>query len=121
MHTRIALSALFLAATFAGSAFAETPNAVPEPAFVSTQSRAQVLADLHAYKQAGVNPWATSYNPLRSFQGAATRDAVVADYLASREEVQALTGEDSGSAYLAQARTPGVPANLLAGAPRRAQ
>lgn len=121
MHTRIALSALVLAASFGGSAFAESPNAVPEAAFTSTQSRAQVLAELHAYKQAGVNPWSTSYNPLRSFQGSNTRAAVVADYLASRDEVHALTGEDSGSAYLAQARSRDVPASLLAGQPRRAQ
>lgn len=121
MHSRIVLSSLVLAASFAGSAFAESPNAVPEAAFTSSKSRAEVLAELQAYKQAGVNPWSTSYNPLRGFQSAGTREAVVAEYLASRDVVHALTGEDSGSAYLAQARTPGVPSNLLAGHPVNAQ
>lgn len=121
MHAKFALPALVLAAAFAGSAFAESPLAVPEAAFTSTKSRADVLAELQAYKQAGVNPWSTSYNPLRGFRSATTRAAVVADYLASRDEVNALTGEDSGSAYLAQARTPGLPPSLLAGQPARAQ
>ena len=114
MHTRIALSALILASSFAGAAFAETPNAVPEPAFVSTQSRAQVLAELHAYKQAGVNPWSTKYNPLRGFHSATTRQAVVAEYLAARNEVRAFGGEDSGSAYLMQARAGNMPARTIA-------
>src|SRR5690606_21467267 len=66
MQARTVLSSLVLAATFAGSAFAETPNAVPEAAFTASKSRAEVMAELQAYKQAGVNPWSTTYNPLRS-------------------------------------------------------
>ena len=121
MQSRLVLSAAVLAAAFAGSAFAETPNAVPEARFTASKTRAEVQAELHAYKQAGVNPWSTSYNPLRSFRSATTRDAVVSAYVASRDEVRALTGEDSGSSYLAQARVPSVPVNVLAGTPQRAQ
>lgn len=121
MQTRTILSSLVLAATFAGSAFAETPNASTERAFNGSKTRAEVTAELQAYKQAGVNPWSTTYNPLRSFRSTTSRDAVVGAYLASRDEVHALTSEDSGSAYLAQARVPGVPVNVLAGTPQAAQ
>jgi hypothetical protein len=58
-----------------------------------------------------------SYQPLNYFHSATTRDAVTADYLASRNEVRALTGEDSGSAYLAQVRGHGIPSSTLAGTP----
>ncbi|HWP10275.1 MAG TPA: DUF4148 domain-containing protein [Ramlibacter sp.] len=95
------VSAVLIAAA-AGTAFAETPTVVKEP-FVSTRSRAEVQAELLAYKQAGVNPWSTSYNPLGGFKSATTREQVVAEYLASRNEVAAINSEDSGSAYFAQA------------------
>ena len=121
MQAKIAFSAALLAAAFAGNALAESPNAGGAPAFTSSQSRDAVLAELAAYKRAGVNPWSMSYNPLRSFQSATTRDAVVADYLASRGEVRALTGEDSGSMYLATMRTRAVPRDTLAGQPASAQ
>lgn len=119
MNAKIALSSLVLAA-FAGSALAETPTVVNEP-FVSTKTVAQVQAELAAYRASGVNPWSTSYNPLRNFKSTASREAVVADYIASRNEVKALTGEDSGSAYLAQVRGTFVPTSTLAGSPANAQ
>lgn len=119
MQAKIALSALVLAVS-AGSALAEGPI-LPNDNFASGKSRAEVQADLAAYKKIGVNPWATSYNPLRYFQGATTREAVTAEYLASRDTVRAFTGEDSGSAYLAQVRGYGVPTSVLAGQPANAQ
>ncbi len=93
------LATLTLAFAAAGSAFAESPTV--DPGFVSTKSRAEVQAELQAYKQAGVNPWSTSYNPLRGFKSTTTRAQVVAAYLADREAVAALNSEDSGSASLA--------------------
>lgn len=105
MNAKFALTALVLSAGFAGSAFAESPTVVTD-SFHSSRSRADVQAELAAYRQAGVNPWSTSYNPLRSFKSSATRQAVVAEYLAARNEVRALTGEDSGSQYLAQRSVP---------------
>lgn len=105
MNAKIALTSLVLAAGFAGSAFAESPL-IANDAFNSTRTRAEVQAELASYRQGGVNPWSTTYNPLRSFRGTATREAVVAEYLASRGEVRALTGEDSGSHYLAQRQLP---------------
>ena len=96
-----ALSVLALAAASIGSAFAETPTVVNDN-FVSTKSRAQVQAELVAYQQAGVNPWSIRYNPLAQFKSTTTRQEVTAAYIAARDEVAALHGEDSGSTYFAQ-------------------
>lgn len=116
MNAKIAISSLVLAAGFAGSALAETPLVVDQT-IAGNRTVAEVQADLAAYRQAGVNPWSTSYNPLRGFKSATTREAVVADYLAARNEVRALNGEDSGSHYLAQRGTAGAD-TLLAGQAR---
>jgi len=96
---RIIITAV-LAATCAGAALAETPNAVPEAPFVSTKTRAEVRAELAAYKSAGVNPWSISYDPLRDFRSTTSREAVAAEYLATREQMNAVTSEDSGSEWL---------------------
>jgi hypothetical protein len=114
------LASLVLASAFTASAFAETPTIVTEP-FVSTKTRAEVQAELAAYKQAGVNPWSTQYNPLRGFRSAATRESVTAEYIASRDVVRALGSEDSGSSYLAQQRSPAPASSVVAGQARNAQ
>lgn len=119
MNAKSIITAIALATGFAGAAFAEGPIQSND-VFTGAKTRAEVQADLAAYRQAGVNPWSISYNPLRSFRGTASRDAVVADYIASRDQVRAVTGEDSGSAYFAQERSLAAPANL-AGTPARAQ
>lgn len=119
MNAKTTLSALLLAA-FAGSALADDPTIVNDT-FSSTKTRAEVNAELAAYRAAGVNPWATSYQPLKYFRGTASREAVVAEYLASRNAVRAFGGEDSGSAYLAQVRDARLPASTLAGTPVNAQ
>lgn len=108
-----------LVALAATSAFAETPTVVKDD-FVSTRSRADVQAELFAYKKAGVNPWSMSYNQLAGFRSAVSRDQVVADYIASRNVVAAINGEDSGSAYFAQAHRNGA-TTTLAGTPLNAQ
>lgn len=103
MQRKSALSALVIAAAFAGNAFAESPTIDTTP-FVSSKSRAEVQADLAAYKKEGVDPWSMTYDPLKHFRSATTRQAVTAEYIAARAEVNAFTGEDSGSSYLAQHR-----------------
>jgi len=62
-----------------------------------------------------VNPWATSYNPLRAFKSTTTRDAVTAEYVAARDQVAAFTGEDSGAAYLSANQNRVPAATTLAG------
>ena len=108
MNRSIASILAITAAAFAGHAFAETPT-IDTTNFVSTKGRAQVQAELAAYKQAGANPWSTQYSPLKNFRSTQTRAEVVAQYIADRDEVAATTGEDSGSTYLAQAATKHYP------------
>ena len=117
MNAKLVLSSVLLAA-FAGSALADDPTVVDDH-FQSTKTRAEVNAELKAFQAAGVNPWATSYQPLKSFHGTATRAAVQGEYLAARNEVRALTGEDSGSVYLSQTHWTAQPAPALAGAESR--
>jgi len=93
--------ALVIAASAAGNAFADDLGTYNGQPFTSTLSHAEVQNELAQYKQAGVNPWSTSYNPLRGFQSTRSREQVVAEYLQSRNEVAAMTGEDSGAVFLA--------------------
>lgn len=93
---------IFVAAAIAATAFAASAESYEEynTPFTSTAVRAQVQQQ--AVRAAGdVNPWSTSYNPLAQFRSATTRAQVTADYIASRTVVDAFTGEDSGSGYLA--------------------
>jgi hypothetical protein len=103
MHAKFALAAAAIA--FAGSALAESPTIVDDT-FQSVRTRAEVRADLDAYRQAGVNPWSTSYNPLRAFRSGKSRAEVTAEYVAARDVVRAFNGEDSGAHYLAQHQLP---------------
>jgi hypothetical protein len=125
MNRNVFLGVLVLAsAATTSSAFADTGLAgdisVETRPFVSTRTRAEVEAELAQYQRAGVNPWATAYNPLKSFRSEKTRAQVEQEYVASRAEVRAMTGEDSGSSYLAAHRAPAV-GPQLAGQPVRAQ
>jgi len=90
--------------TLSGAAFSHTglsgDISIETDTFVSTRSPAEVRAELVAYKKSGVNPWARTYNPLASFKSGKTRAQVSAEYVANRNLVAALNGEDSGSKYL---------------------
>src|SRR5688572_31640426 len=83
---RIVITAI-LAASFAGAALAESPLAVPVEPFVSLKTRSQVQTELAEYQKPGINPWSTSYNPLKYFRSTKTRPEVTAEYLASRDAV----------------------------------
>lgn len=117
MNHKFYFAALVLA-TAGTSALAD--DITVEPPFVYTRTQAQVQAELAQFKQAGVNPWSTSYNPLREFRSEKTRAQVQQEYVASRDEVRALTGEDSGSTWLAQHRVSNA-APQFAGQPTRHQ
>jgi hypothetical protein len=99
---RKSLLAFAAFATIAAGAARADDITVDTTPFQSTLSRAQVQADLAQYKQAGVNPWSMSYNPLKGFASARSRDEVRAEYVAHRDEVAALNSEDAGSASLSQ-------------------
>jgi hypothetical protein len=115
MNRNIALAAIF-AATVSGNALADDITIDTTP-FTSTMTRAEVRAELNQFKQAGTSPWAIQYNPLASFKSTVSSEAVTAQDLASRGEVAAFNGEDSGSSYLALTRVPTGGATL-AGYPR---
>jgi hypothetical protein len=100
MNAKILLATAAIAAAVSGIARADDITIEPA-AFVSSKTRAEVNAELAQYKQGGVNPWSTSYNPLNAFRGSRTRAEVTGEYIANRDEVRALGAEDSGSAYLA--------------------
>ena len=115
MNRTIASILAISAVAFASQALADDIT-IDTTNFASAKSRVEVQTDIASYKQAGVNPWSTQYNPLKSFRSAQSRQDVIAQYLADRDEVAATTGEDSGSAYLAQAATKHVPVSTtLAG------
>lgn len=101
-RSSLALAAILSVAGFA--AHAETPDPSGQFAAGTTtqQTRAAVQDQQAAAKQPGENPWATSYNPLTSFQSSRTRAEVRAEFTASRDDVAAMTGEDSGAFALAQ-------------------
>ncbi len=101
MNRNIASALVIAAAAAAGSAMADDITIDTTP-FVSTKSRAEVQAELSQFKQAGTSPWSTQYNPLAQFRSSLSRAQVVAGYVADRDQVAALNGEDSGSAYLSQ-------------------
>jgi len=102
MHRRIIIGIPTASiATFAGTAMAESPLAgVDSKPLVSTNSWADVIAQLQEFRRSGVDPWSMGYNPLHTFKSTNTRESVFADFLKSRDQLAAFHGEDSGSAYL---------------------
>jgi hypothetical protein len=100
MNRKFAI-ALVVAAAATGNAFADDITIDTTP-FASTRSRAEVQAELTQHKQSGTSVWSNQYNPLAKFNSNRSRAQVAAEYIAARGEVAALTGEDSGSAYLAR-------------------
>ena len=120
MNRSTLLIAALSVAAFAAHADDADPSGQFANATASQATRTAVQADLGAYKKAGVNPWSTAYNPLKSFQSTRSRAEVTAEYLASRDAVAAMTREDSGSSYLAARRTTTAP-RQFAGQPVNAQ
>ena len=104
MNRNIAFAFVLAAAAAAGIARADDITVEATP-FVSTLSRAEVMADLQQAR-GGVNPWAQDYDQLAAFHGERSRADVAAEYTAGRDQVAALNGEDSGSVYLARADLP---------------
>lgn len=99
MNRQLAIAAVLAVAATSALADDITVDTTP---FVSSRTRAEVQAELGQFQKAGVNPWSIQYNPLKNFTSAKTRSQLQAEYMAQRDQVRALTGEDSGSAYLAR-------------------
>jgi len=111
---RTIASALSLAATTAaiacvaaiasGNANAETPTIDNTP-FVSTRTRAEVQAELMSQPEllrAAASEWSMQYNHVPRLTSTYTSEQARSQYKASRDEVRALTSEDSGSSYFAR-------------------
>jgi uncharacterized protein DUF4148 len=92
-------AAAVAAALVSTSAYAESPTIDNTP-FVSSKTRAEVQAELKA-PFIGGDPWSSRYN-MFARGGALTTEQVRGAYKMSRDEVNALTAEDSGSAFLAR-------------------
>ncbi len=115
MNRKTAL-ALVIASAAATQAFADDPTIV-EDHFVSTATRADVIAEMQQFRQSGIDPWADAYNPVAQMRSDLTRAEVTAEYLRSRDMVNALNGEDSGSVYLARREGAQPQATQLAAMP----
>ena len=101
MSRKLAFTLAALAVTaLASAARAEGPIVSPQ-ATPSSLSRADVMAEYRQFKK-GPNPWSSSYDPLKGFKADRQRRDVAGEYRATQGEVRALTGEDSGSDYLAR-------------------
>ena len=96
-------AALAMAAIASGNAYADDITVDPTP-FVSSRTRAEVRADVIGQGEAlrmASSEWSTQLNTAMPPHSTVTRAQVSQEYIATRREVNAFNGEDSGSAYLA--------------------
>jgi hypothetical protein len=124
MNATRSLSALALLIAVSGAALADdpTPDTYRDMA-PSGKTRAEVQAELQQARLDGsIKVWSNQYNPLTVAKSLRSREAVRAEVIAARNagELNALNGEDSGSAYLA-AQGSRAAAPLLAGSPVKGQ
>ena len=88
-----------------GLALAESPT-VDSTEFKPTRTRAEVITEYYqARANGGMRYWGSSYNPLRDFKPANSRDEIKAQ-ARLLFDVAPLTGEDSGSFLLSQRMQP---------------
>jgi len=94
---------LAFAAIASGNAYADDITIDNTP-FVSSKSRAEVQAEVMG--QSGLlsnasSEWSLQMNGPAQPNSAYTREAAQAEYIASRDEVNARNSEDGGSSYFA--------------------
>jgi hypothetical protein len=119
-RNHLALAAALSLAAFAAQAddmdlSGQYAAAVP----ASSTSRADVDQQLAQFKKTGVNTFAIGYNPVNYFKSQKTRAQVTAEFLDSRNMVDAMTAEDSGSAYLTAHQWSVDASRQFAGQPER--
>lgn len=98
-----AAAAFAFAAITAGNAYADDITIDPNP-FVSTRTRAEVQAEVTGQAEAlrmASSEWSMQLGEPAPSHSTLTRSQAIQDYVASRQEVNALNAEDSGSSYLA--------------------
>jgi hypothetical protein len=104
MGTATAAAAFAVAAIASSNAFADDITIDNTP-FVSSLSREEVNAELKVPYPGG-NPWSGLYNMFPPTNTATTSEQVRNAYKMSRDEANALNGEDSGSAYFLKSASP---------------
>ena len=113
----LVIAAATAAATGAGNALADDIGVDSTP-FHSTATRAEVLAELASFTRSATSPWTDEYMPLASMHSEQTRGEVRAQYIAARDQVAALTGEDSGSMTMGRVRARALPDTVVADSAR---
>ena len=107
------------AAMVSGTAYADDITIDTTP-FTSTKTRAEVQAELMNRSLVtgnGASEWAMQYNQPQ-VKTTYTSEQAKAEYKVSRQYVNALTGEDSGSAYFIKQPVPHDPAATMGGPAR---
>ena len=122
-NSLIALAAIATLASGAAFAGEADPSGQFALQFQGSRTRAEVQAEAVAAVARGAlrpsNPHASEHvQPVLNSN--TTRAQVVAEFLADRDEANAMVAEDSGSTYLAKANTPQAAREYLAGTPRSA-
>lgn len=115
-----AAAAVAVALVSPTNAYAES-TAEYTTTFLSTLSRAEVRAELMGRSEllrTGSSEWAMQNNEPIAIKSAETREQAKAEYKSARQEVIAVTGEDSGSAYY-QRQAMRVKASAIMGGPAR--
>jgi hypothetical protein len=99
------LAATLAAACMSGSAYAEYPS-VDILQFVGTRSPSEVRGEVvgdRALVSTASNEWTSQHAQPPSTDATLTRAVVRAGFIDARDEVHAMTAEDSGSSWLARA------------------
>jgi hypothetical protein len=102
--TTTAAAAFVLAALASGNAYADDITIDKTP-FVSSKTSAEVQAEVMGQAEAlrmAHSEWSTQSDHASVLQSHFTSAQAKAEYIASRGEVNALNGEDSGSSYFAK-------------------
>jgi len=101
---------------FAGDITAGDISIDPTP-FVGTRTKAEVRDELLKGPRQFRHDtdWGEQQSGGAPYKSGLSRRDVRADYEATRDQVQALTGEDSGSNYLKMHPLPGQPASTMGG------
>jgi hypothetical protein len=102
--TTTAAAAFVLAVLASGNAYADDITIDKTP-FVSSKTSAEVQAEVMGQAEAlrmAHSEWSTQSDHASVLQSHFTSAQAKAEYIASRGEVNALNGEDSGSSYFAK-------------------
>jgi hypothetical protein len=117
--TTTAAAAFVLAVLASGNAYADDITIDKTP-FVSSKTSAEVQAEVMGQAEAlrmAHSEWSTQSDHASVLQSDFTSAQAKAEYIASRGEVNALNGEDSGSSYFAKLPRR-VQNNIVAGTDR---